>query len=111
MVSTAGKILYCARELTHLKLNSPFEPVRKILGILGYSRESLLAFCKLSRTPLETSQSIDQSRIIEHDITLLGVPFEKGYPGINNSREEMWVKGILQSDPQQGSVLKKIFSF
>jgi CMP-2-keto-3-deoxyoctulosonic acid synthetase len=111
VVSNAGRILYCARDFTHLKLNNTFEPVRKIIGVLGYTRESLLAFSKLSRTPLESTQSIDQSRIIEHEIHLMAVPFEKGYLGINDSREEILVKGILQSDPQQGSVLKKILSF
>ena len=111
VISIAGRILYCARDFGHLNLNTTFEPVRKIIGVLGYTRESLLAFSKLSRTPLESTQSIDQSRIIEHEIHLIAVPFEKGYPGINDSREEMLVKGILQSDPQQGSVLKKILSF
>ena len=103
--------MYCARDFTHLNLNNTFEPVRKILGILGYTRESLLAFSKLSRTPLESTQSIDQSRIIEHEIHLIAVPFEKGYPGINDSREEILVKGILQSDPQQDSILKIIMPF
>ena len=111
VISIAGRILYCARDFGHLNLNTTFEPVRKIIGVLGYTRESLLAFSKLSRTPLESTQSIDQSRIIEHEIHLMAVPFEKGYPGINDSREEILVKGILQSDPQQSSVLKKILSF
>ena len=111
VISIAGRILYCARDFGHLNLNTTFEPVRKIIGVLGYTRESLLAFSKLSRTPLESTQSIDQSRIIEHEIHLMAVPFEKGYLGINDSREEILVKGILQSDPQQSSVLKKILSF
>jgi len=40
VISNTGKILYCARDFTNLNLNSTFEPVRKILGILGYSRAS-----------------------------------------------------------------------
>ena len=111
LISTTGRILYCARDFSHLNLNTTFDPVRKILGVLGYTRESLFAFSRLNRTPLETTQSIDQSRIIEHEIPLLAVPFEKGYPGINNSREEQIVRDILQSNPLQGSVLNKILSF
>ena len=110
VVSNAGKILYCARNFTHLNLNNTFEPVRKILGVLGYTLESLFAFSRLNRTPLETTQSIDQSRIIEHEIPLLAVPFEKGYPGINDSREEQMVRKILQTDPMQRSILKGISS-
>jgi len=108
VISTTGRILYCARDFTHLNLNTTFEPVRKILGILCYSRESLLVFSQLSRTSLETSQSIDQSRIIEHEIPLLAVPFENGNPGINDSREEQEVRQILQTDSGQRSILEKI---
>ena len=111
VISTSGRILYCARDFSHLNLNSTFEPVRKILGILGYCWESLLAFSQLSRTSLEASQSIDQSRIIEHEISLLAVPFKKGYPGINDSREEQMVRQIIQKDSGQRSILKKILSF
>ena len=110
VISTTRRILYCARDFSHLNLNTTFEPVRKILGILGYTRESLLNFSKLSRTPLEKTQSIDQSRIIEHEIPLLAVPFEKGYPGINDSREEQMVRKFFQTDPIQRSILKEISS-
>ena len=44
VTSASGKILYCARDFTHLNLNNTFEPVHKILGILGYSSESLFVF-------------------------------------------------------------------
>ena len=111
VLSTTGKILYCARDFTHLNLCKEFEPVRKILGILGYCRESLLAFSHLSRTPLESSQSIDQSRIIEHGIPLSSVPFEKGYPGINDLREEQMVREILKTDREQMAILRKILSY
>ena len=110
VISTTGRILYCARDFRHLNLNTTFEPVRKILGILGYTRESLFAFSRLSRTPLEKTQSIDQSRIIEHEIPLLAVPFEKGYLGINDPREEQMVRKIFQTDLIQRSILKEISS-
>ena len=111
IVSNSGKILYCARDFTHLNLNNTFEPVRKILGVLGYTLESLFAFSRLNRTPLETTQSIDQSRIIEHEIPLLAVPFEKGYPGINDLREEQMVREILKTDREQMAILRKILSY
>ena len=111
VISTNGRILYCARDFSHLNLNTTFDPVRKILGVLGYTRESLFAFSRLNRTPLETTQSIDQSRIIEHEIPLLTVNFEKGYPGINDLREEQMVREILKTDPEQRAILENIISF
>ena len=110
VISNTGRILYCARDFSHLNLKNSFEPVRKLLGVLGYTRESLFAFSRLNRTPLEQSQSIDQSRIIEHEIPLLSVPFKKGYPGINDPREERMVRKFFQSDPIQISFLKEISS-
>ena len=110
VVSTAGKILYCARDFSHLNLATPFDPICKILGILGYSKKSVLSFSKLSRTSLETTQSIDQSRIIEHDISLMSVRFKKGYPGINDAREEKMVRDILKTDKEQSVILSKILS-
>ena len=107
VISNTGRILYCARDFSHLNLNTTFDPVRKILGVVGYSSESLFAFSQLNRTPLETTQSIDQFRIIEHEIPLLAVPFDKGYPGINDSREEQMVRKIFQTDPMQRSILKE----
>jgi 3-deoxy-manno-octulosonate cytidylyltransferase (CMP-KDO synthetase) len=110
VVSIAGKILYCARTFSHLNLEFPFEPIHKILGILGYSKKSVLSFSKLSRTSLETTQSIDQSRIIEHDISLMSIPFKIGYPGINDAREEKMVRDILKTDEEQSVILTKILS-
>ena len=52
-----------------------------------------------------------QVRIIDHEITLQAVTFEKGYPGINDLREAQMVRGILKTDPEQRSILKKILSF
>ena len=110
VVSRTEKILYCSRQFQHLQLKPPFEPVRKILGILGYRKEALIQFNRLPRTPLESTQSIDQSRIIENDSPLMSVPFASGYPGINDTREAEIVRGVLQSNNHQQAVLKKIIN-
>lgn len=110
VLSITGQILYCSRDFTHLKLSSPFEPVRKILGILAYSKSSLLNFSNLKRTMIEMTQSIDQSRVIENDLNLLSVSFEKGYPGINDKREEAQVRKILKKDKEQMRILNEILN-
>jgi len=105
VVSKSEMVLYCARDFSHLKLQQDFEPVRKILGVLAFSREGLMAYTQLPRTPIETSQSIDQSRVLEHDLPLQGVRISAGYLGINNKREEQSVRRILESDSRQKSIL------
>ena len=102
------KIMYCARDFSSLiNLNGFFEPVRKILGIIGYSKNALLNYSKLYRTPLEITQSIDQSRIIENDLELFSVLFSTGFPGINEVREEKMVNEILKTNNRQKEILKK----
>ena len=78
------------------------------MGILGYRKESLLQFNRLPRTPLESSQSIDQLRIIENDYPLMSVSFQYGYPGINDTREEKIIHEIYKKDETQKSILDKI---
>ena len=84
VVSVSHNVLYCARDLSHIVGSLALESVRKILGITGHSREGIQAYTTLPNTPLATSQSIDQLRIIEHDLLLQGVHFSAGYPGIND---------------------------
>ena len=108
VVAQNETIMYCARDFGHLTDQPTYEPIRKILGILGYSRVGLERYGSLSRTPVEITQSIDQSRVLEHDLPLKGVRFEFGYPGINNPEEELLVRRTLDRDAMQREVLEKI---
>ena len=110
ILSAGGRILFCARDFSFLNLprQEGFEPVRVLLGILAYRMDYLERYAHLSRTPLEKAESIDQSRILEHDGILQGVPFHKSYPGINLPAEAEVVERILDSDPLQKEVLEKV---
>lgn len=109
VVSRSNRVLFCSREFSHLPLDHDrLEPVRKILGILAYRRSFLERYGAMERTPLEIAESIDQSRIIEHDVPLHTVEFVKGYPGINEPREVGLVEKYLDEDPLQLEVLEDI---
>lgn len=109
-VSASGRILYCARDFSGLvgRIGERFEPLRRILGILGYSREFLERYSALPRTPLEVAEGIDESRVIEHDMPLRSVEFSKGYPGINEPREIELVEQCLRESPAQQALLREI---
>jgi len=100
--------MYCARDLSVLGTEKEFSAVRKVLGILGYTKAGLIQYGSMSRTPIEISQSIDQSRILEHDEQLNGVEFSNGYPGINTPREEVLVRHILKQDKSQIAILRDV---
>ena len=109
VVSRSNRILYCSRDFPLLPFHKDGAGVvRKILGILAYERSFLDRYGRLERTPLETAESIDQSRIVEHDVFLQGVSFTHGYPGINEPREVPVVEGYLRQDPLQRAVLSEI---
>ena len=110
VVNKQKKIMYCARDFSELQLKNSFEPVQKILGILGFRKDALLNYSGLNRTPLEITQSIDQSRIIENDLELISVQFSAGFPGINDVREESTVKSILKTNKRQKDILKRILN-
>jgi len=109
-VSESGRILFCSRDFSRAPLlpDGRFEPIRRVLGILGYRREFLDQYGRLARTPLERAEGIDQSRIVEHDVVLRGIEFTKGYPGINEPREVVLVERYLESDPAQQKVLQEV---
>lgn len=109
-ISTSGRIMYCARDFTHMGLTNNFAPVRKILGVLGYSRKGITQFNRLGRTPIEQAASIDQSRVLEHDLMLVAVPFSGGYPGINEPREVAIVEHYLNEDARQKEILEHILT-
>lgn len=111
-VSLSGRIMFCARDFSSLagKLGPGFEPMRRILGILAFTREFLERYGSLPRTPLEKAEGIDESRTLEHDFMLRGVDFRKGYPGINEPRELELVERCFAEDPAQQALLRRILS-
>lgn len=111
-VSISGRILFCSRDFSEIPLraNTGFAPIHRVLGILGYTRDFLDRYHTLVRTPIEIAESIDQSRIVEHDVVLRGVTFTKGYLGINEPREVEMVRAYLSDDPLQQAVLQEVLS-
>ncbi|MBI3607875.1 MAG: 3-deoxy-manno-octulosonate cytidylyltransferase [Nitrospirae bacterium] len=111
VVSLSNRILFCSRNFSSLPLsNGRFDPVRKVLGILAFSRSFLQQYGTMRRTPLEIAESIDQSRIVEHDVVLRAVEYSKGYLGINEPREVEVVERCLVEDVRQREVLAHILS-
>ena len=108
VVSRSLRVMSCGRDLSKVRFGSQFDPILKILGILAFDRSFLAKYSSLERTPLEVAESIDQSRIIEHDVSLQGVEFRCGYPGINEPHEVALVEKYLNEDPVQQAVLSEI---
>jgi len=109
-VSRGERILYCSRDFSALEGlgKDRFEPIRKVLGVLGFRKDALQQYIRLDRTPLEIAGSIDQSRVLEHDRVLQGILFQRGYIGVNTPEEIRLVQACLDQDPLQRTVLQEL---
>lgn len=101
LVTKSDKILFCSRSFSAY-------PAWLVVGILGYRRDFLETVPKMPQTSLEALESIEQSRFLENDTPIQGIRFEKAYPGINTPQEAETVKKILETDPVQKSIMRKI---
>lgn len=61
-----GYAMYFSRSLLPYPRNDASVPVYKHVGIYAYRRDFLLKYAKLSPTPLEQTESLEQLRALEH---------------------------------------------
>ena len=61
-----GYALYFSRSIIPYPRNDAGVPIYKHIGIYAYRRDFLLTYAKLSPTPLEQTESLEQLRALEH---------------------------------------------
>lgn len=67
----AGDVIYFSREAIPSKKKYNKEvPSFRQLGLIAFTRESLLKFVSLTTTPLEIIESVDMNRFIEHRVPI-----------------------------------------
>jgi len=73
-------------------------PVFKHVGLYVYSRDFLLLFSRMARTPLEIAESLEQLRALENGYRIKVV--ETGYSshGVDTAEDLEWVRGILAGE-------------
>lgn len=62
--------LYFSRCGIPFERNPRLDPVKKHIGLYAYRRDSLLRFAKWVPTPLETAESLEQLRFMEHGVRI-----------------------------------------
>lgn len=102
-------ILYCFRRSPSA---APFAVqttyIRKILGLFGFTRESLLAVAAAAPSVVETHESIEQMRIIEIGRKLISVPVDVALPSVNEPHEAEIVEEAIKVDAEQQMLLKRV---
>jgi 3-deoxy-manno-octulosonate cytidylyltransferase (CMP-KDO synthetase) len=91
--SKSGRALYFSRAgIPHQTINqfyAGFDVGYKHIGVYAYTIESLNKFCSLYSSDLETLESLEQLRALEHDMTIRVV---KASPPVGSPKE--WPRSI-----------------
>lgn len=66
------------------------------IGIYGFKKDFLMTFAKLSRTPLEISESLEQLRALEHGYKIRTVIVKKEFPGIDSEKDLIKAEALLE---------------
>jgi 3-deoxy-manno-octulosonate cytidylyltransferase (CMP-KDO synthetase) len=81
---------------------------KKICGIFAISDKTLQLVVGSPPQKMEISESIEQMKIIEMGIDILGVSIVKSYPSVNTVNDALLVEKILREDELQKAILSSI---
>lgn len=84
--------------------------VRKMLGIIAYRRDVLLATASATPTPIELAESIEQMRLLERRVCLTSVPVSPSLPSVNEPHEADIVLEYIRADAEQRVLLERVLA-
>jgi len=112
-----GEALYFSRCPIPYRKDSPLDPAAgeralrtvtgyfKHIGIYLYRREFLLKYVRLSPTPLELSESLEQLRALEHGYTIHMVQVEQDSISVDTLEDAHLVETLIQRDDGRASAV------
>jgi len=93
-------------------LSAPYQSNEKYLvkntGIFAFPRKTLLQIQELPDTPIQESESIEQLKLIENMMPIIGVYSEFSYPSINEEKDLENYRIIMEEDVLQQKIFKAI---
>ena len=98
VVDTRGYALYFSRAPIPYPWNNEGATPLLHQGFYGFKREFLRVYPKLSRTPLEQKESLEQLRVIEHGYRLAVVYTPERSIGVDRPSDLNLVEGILKEE-------------
>ena len=104
VVDQKGNALYFSRSLIpYLRTDSRLVPVYKHIGVYGYQKEFLLEFARLSPTPLEQMESLEQLRALEYGYRIKTIVVSHAAIGVDTPED---LQAINEKFRKNGGSLK-----
>lgn len=97
-----GRALYFSRSPIPFRRNDTECPVWEHLGIYAFTKKFLLKMVELPKTPLMTTESLEQLRILEHGYTMTVIPtkYPSAGPNVNTEEDLEKVREIMAAKRQ-----------
>ena len=91
-----GCALYFSRSLLPYPRNDAGTPVYKHIGIYAYRRDFLLAYAKMTPTPLERAESLEQLRALENGYKIKCIRTNARFVGVDTPEDLAKVNEIYR---------------
>ena len=91
-----GCALYFSRSLLPYPRNDAGTPVYKHIGIYAYRRDFLLAYAKMTPTPLERAESLEQLRALENGYRIRCIVTNARFVGVDTPEDLAKVNEIYR---------------
>jgi 3-deoxy-manno-octulosonate cytidylyltransferase (CMP-KDO synthetase) len=92
-----GYALYFSRHAVPFARNPRKGPLKRHLGLYGYRREVLQAFAQWQPTELETTESLEQLRFLEHGVRIKMALGKEAGTGVDTPEQAELVRAMLHS--------------
>ena len=104
VVAGDGRVLYFSRAPVPYSRGGveAWATRRHHIGIYGYSREQLLGFVRLPRSPLEEAEGLEQLRALEGGIPIRAVTVRPAFGGIDTKEDLDRARRFLETAGPQG---------
>lgn len=90
--------LYFSRHPIPFERNPRIGPVKKHIGLYAYRRQPLLEFAQWGMSPLETAESLEQLRFMEHGVRIFMSEAEGTELAVDTPDQADQVRRILAKD-------------
>ena len=99
------------KEMFRLKKQKNFkDKTYKILGLIGFKRETLNNIKKYRPSSNEKKKSIEQLRILENKMNLKGIKVKVPLPSVNEFKDLKEVNKLLKIDKNQKKIYERIIN-